>query len=371
MPKAVYVPRVNNNDDEVQVRALHVGRGDRVDKDQNVGEVETDKAVVEIEAEKAGYILEVYAEEGDTLTVGNILMWIGESADEAVPEAQETSVASTEQNSVAPTAKAKLLLKKYGLRAEQITITGDRLSVANVQAHIDTNNSRPVAAEHSAPTVPHTNYPPPAAAGSVMPMTPEQKGMLGTVTWHRDEAVAGYIELEYDTGPWEAYADAYAKEHKLLMSPLIPLMSYQLVEIIRANKAINTTILNGERFEYENINLGFTVQVGKSLYLPVLREAETLDTHQFLLQLGELQRKANGHKLSAHQLEGATVSFSSMARWQINRHMPILPPYTSLIIAHAVTKKGKSAIGASYDHRVLSGFDVTMVLKALIKPPAN
>jgi len=60
-----------------------------------------------------------------------------------------------------------------------------------------------------------------------------------------------------------------------------------------------------------------------------------------------------------------------MARWNVSRHIPILPPQTSLIIAHAAPKNAVNAVlGATYDHRVLTGFDVAQVLQALSRPPA-
>jgi hypothetical protein len=49
--------------------------------------------------------------------------------------------------------------------------------------------------------------------------------------------------------------------------------------------------------------------------------------------------------------------------------MPVLPPYCSLIIGHAAPKGGPAVLGATYDHRVLSGYDVLMVLEKLAVPP--
>src|SRR5262249_1300554 len=69
---------------------------------------------------------------------------------------------------------------------------------------------------------------------------------------------------------------------------------------------------------------------------------------------------------------GATVSLSSMARWGVSRHTPILPPQTSLIVAHAASdRSGTAVLGATYDHRLLTGFDVVNVLRALAQPPAQ
>ena len=79
-----------------------------------------------------------------------------------------------------------------------------------------------------------------------------------------------------------------------------------------------------------------------------------------------------GHKLKRHETQGATIAFSSMARWRVTRHMPILPPQTSLMVAHAATgPEGRAVLGASYDHRVLSGYDVVGLLTDLARPPED
>ena len=85
--------------------------------------------------------------------------------------------------------------------------------------------------------------------------------------------------------------------------------------------------------------------------------------------LGELQRRAIARRLRPEESGGATVAFSSMARWDVSRHIPILPPYTSLMVAHAAPRhSGMAVLGATYDHRVLSGFDVARLLQKLSQP---
>jgi pyruvate/2-oxoglutarate dehydrogenase complex dihydrolipoamide acyltransferase (E2) component len=129
-------------------------------------------------------------------------------------------------------------------------------------------------------------------------------------------------------------------------------------------------MVGAKRYEYAPVNLGFTVQAGETLYLAVLQHADGMDAQAFIRALGELQRHAMGHKLKPEESQGATMAFSSMSRWGVTRHTPILPPQTSIMVAHAATKaNGKAVLGATYDHRVLSGFDVVRFLSDLSKPP--
>ena len=366
MASPLHVPRVNNNDDAVRIVAVGVAEGEFVKRGQIVGSVETDKAVLDVPSERDGYVLKVVHRVGATASVGSVLLWLGDAATELVPEEPPTASAD---RSVAsrPTAKAQAMLRELDLDASAIPASGERLTVGDIEAWLA--RTRPSAA--SAPGRASTAEEPPEVAGEAHELSPGERAMLDTVSWHRERAVPGYVELEYDPMPWTDYAARYAAEHKLLLSPLLALVAFRLVEIARSNPRVNAAIVNGRRYQYRPVNLGFTVQAGTMLYLAVVRDAHAMDAARFIDALGEVQRHALAHKLRSEEAAGATVAFSSMARWEVSRHIPVLPPRTSLIVAHAAPRaEGAAVLGASYDHRLLTGFDVVCVLRALAQPPA-
>ena len=369
MAFAVHAPRVNNNDDIVQIINFRVGVGDFVNKGDILADVETDKAIIEAEAEAKGYVLNLMCEVDAKVAVGSVILWLGETPDEPVPETPAvTMLAENGGGGGHPTAKARALLKELGLDAAVVPASGERLSVADVETYMATHGIQrkdrtpavAVASGESVPDVP----------GELQDLSAEERGMLITVSWHRDHAAATYLEQEYDPTAWDAYSADYAKQHKLMLNPLLPLLAWRFTQLIQANPGLNATIVNGRRYQYGPVNLGFTVQAGATLYLTVVRNAGALDTARFIEALGEVQRHAIAKKLRPEETQGATVAFSSMARWSVSRHIPILPPYCSIMIAHAAPKgSGRAVLGASYDHRVLSGFDVAKVLMELVKPP--
>lgn len=369
MAFALHAPRVNNNDDIVQVIGVRVGVGDFVKQGDIVLDVETDKATVEVAAEADGYVLGLTCQVDDKVAVGSVLLWQGDAADEAVPLSPPPATAAAGAGNTRATAKARALIKELGLDAAAIAAAGERLTLSDVEAHLAAHGIRrrdrtpavSVAREESLPDV----------RGELLDLDAEGRGMLMTVSWHRDHAAATYLEVEYDPKAWEEHAAAYAASHKLMLSPLLPLLAYRYVQLVKASPKLNATIVNGKRFQYQPVNLGFTVQAGETLYLTVVRDADGLETRAFIEALGEVQRHAIQRKLSRDETSGATVAFSSMARWNVSRHVPILPPYCSLMIAHAAPKgSGRAVLGASYDHRVLSGFDVARLLTELAKAPA-
>ena len=261
------------------------------------------------------------------------------------------------------------MLKQLGVDPARIPSSGDRLTVADIETWLArAGKGRSTSASPSAAAMTESS---PSVPGALHELSPEAAGMLHTVSWHRDNAATAYLELEYDPKPWEEHAARYATQQKLMLSPLLPLMAFRLAVLGRERPLINATIVDNRRYQYQPVNLGFTVQVGEMLYLTVVRDAQDMDAGRFIVALGEVQRHAMAHRLPPNEASGATLSFSSMARWNVSRHIPILPPHTSLIVAHAAPKDtGRAVLGASYDHRLLTGFAVVQVLQALSLPSA-
>ena len=370
MPYPLHVPRVNNNDDIVLIVELSVNEGDFVKGGDSVAAVETDKATVEVEAERDGYVLKILPELDEKVAVGSVMIWLGDSPDEAVPEEATMPVQPAVAGAARPTAKARVMLKKLGLDEGQIPTGGERLTVTDIEAYLAKQGaSTPTA---SAPILVQTREHTPTVPGEYQELSEEAHGMLVTVQWHRDQVAAGYLEVEYDPASWEEYAAKYAQQNKLMLSPLLPLLAHRLVELAKENPQINATVVNDRYYLYTPINMGFTVQVDKTLYLTVVRDAQSMSPSEYIGALGEVQRHAIAHKLGPNEVTGATITFSSMARWRVSRHIPILPPYTGLMVAHAAPKgSGRAVLGASYDHRLLSGFDVAQVLQSLSQPPVD
>ena len=369
MPVPLRTPRINNNDDTVRLSQIIARPGASVRAGEQVAEIETDKATFTVEAEQDGYVLSVHGNEGDIIEVGSILMWIGSSPDEAVPAELQVSSDGPSGAAVTASLKASLLLQRYGLDASRVPASGNRLSAADVEAYVAKNGLQ--AAKRASPvTAPAQQISLPSVPGTLGRLSPEDRGMLRTVLWHRDEAVAGHVEIHYDPRPWAEYAAAFQRSENLLLSPLLALMAWQLVQVAKEDPRLNATIAGDQRYTYDHVNLGFTIQNRNTLYLAVVERAEQLAAREFIDQLSELQRKAMKDSLKPEESSGSTVAFTSMARWKVSRHAPILPPQNSLIVAHTAPVSPELAfLGATYDHRALSGGDVVRTLQKVSTPP--
>ena len=369
MPRPIHAPRVNNNDDEVEVVSLAIAAGDRVAPGQIVGQVETEKAAIDIESGDGGFVLFVADVVGKRVPVGSILAWVGASADEAIP-ADKRDVAVDTHSAIAAevTGKARLLILEHGLNIADIPRSGARLTVSDVERYIA---RQAATGDHVGGRLKVPLSATPATEGRIVELRSEERGMLHTVTWHRDEAVPAYLELGYDHDSWDRWAGEFGAKQNLLFNPLLPLIAHRLVELAVNNPKLNATVVSDSRYEYATVNLGFTVQVGEILYLTVVQNAGSLTQRGFVDAILELQRRAAANKLGPAETQGATIAISSMSRWKVARHIPILAPQTALMVAHTVDATGKGVLGATYDHRVLNGFEVVDVLRELGNAPRS
>jgi pyruvate/2-oxoglutarate dehydrogenase complex dihydrolipoamide acyltransferase (E2) component len=365
MPVPVHTPRINNNDDFVRVAHLYVSPGSSVSQGEPLADLETDKATFTLEAERDGYLLCFKAEIGESVAVGSILAWVGDSAAEQLPaEPSAGASAGAGGGGREPTLKAALLLARYGLAAAEVPAAGERLVAGDIDRYMA---GRPARAPQ--PAAPRGDRPAaPSEPGREVELTRPERGMLHTVSWQK-ETVPAYVEIAYDPAPWDRYAADFQRRHRLFMSPLLALFAWRLAQIAAEQPVLNATIAGERKYIYDHVNLGFTVQSGPSLYAVVVREAESMETLAFVQKLGELQRSAMRGALRPEDVSGATIGFSSMARWGVTRHVPVLLPQTALMAAHTAPSGGAVTLGATYDHRLLHGADAVRMLQALASPP--
>jgi len=366
MPIPIFIPRLNNNDDAVKLTNLFVEPGAAIKKADLLAEVETEKASFEIKAEVDGFVLRIDYTIGEMCDVRSALMWVGASMDEAIPSAPPSGNVSPSGRSSdhTPTLKALLLMNRYGLDAGPIPASGERLTAEDVEAYAQ---SRGLSTAKAASSL----RPPedlPFEPGRLQALSPQERGMMRTVVWHRDQAASAYMEMPYAPDEWDRVSTRFQEQHGLMMSPLLSLMAWQLSRLALKYPKLNATISGGQLYFYDDINVGFTIQSGEYLMMPVLHKAQSMDPLTFVEALGGLQRQAMKLRLKPEQASGATVAFTSMSRWGVSRHVPILPPHSSLMVAHSAPVQGQSILGACYDHRVLTGFDVARALRELLQP---
>ena len=358
----VRAPRLNANDDEVKIVNITVGPSDRVSAEDTIAQLETDKAMVDVAAPTAGFVLRVDAQAGSSIAVGAPILWIGDTADEIVPGKPTTTLTEATGADASATAKARKLMAEYGLVVADFPAIG-RIAERDVMLLVEQRGLRSTERSDaaSAGTLP--------AAGTAHPLLSAQRAMMRAVSWHAAVPVPAYVEIAFDQAAWDRYARAFSDRHRLLFDPTLGLICHRLCQVAADFPSINGTIDGSSLVLYDSIKLGFTVRTKSHLVMVSVHDAGKLDELAFNKELSRLQRAALGERLTPEQTAGITIAFTSLQKSDALRHIPILPPQTSLIVAHSATDDhGKGVLGATYDHRHLDGDTVARVLKALTPP---
>ncbi|NLS08359.1 hypothetical protein HGP14_34855 [Rhizobium sp. P32RR-XVIII] len=359
------IPRINANDDELALLAIHVAVGQSVVEGQVLAEVETSKAVVELNAPCAGYVLRIDMSAGHNVPVGQPLLWLGKNATDLAPTpsaspALDTSVIGKRRI----TTKALLLLRQLNLDEREIPSGDKELTREDVERYV---LSRPAGSERGehAPAPSEDN----PADEQMVELTSWERAMCDSLSWHRDEAVPCYLEVPLDVEGWDHYASTAFSGREAMVSPLLALMAYRAVEAVGYFPRANA-ILSGRHYHFrQSVNLGFMVKTPKGLVMVSVNNSNRMDTFEFVSALSRLQRRAFSSKLRPDESSGATLAFTSLANVGVVRHMPALPPKCSLIIAHSAPQDSLARLGVTYDHRVLDGDTAASFLNFIANPP--
>ena len=213
MPVELKVPEVGESIKEVQIGKWFKGPGERVAKDDNVVEIESDKATVDLPAPAAGTIGQVLKQAGETAAVGEVIGYLlaadeaavahaasGNNAAPASPAppaaAAKQPPSSTPANEPPPVPAAgqpqrletppfvmpaaARLLAEQGLAAEAVHATGPggRLLKEDVERHLERAAVEVAGAQAPSPAVPPPLPPAPADAGASRPAAAGRKGRL-------------------------------------------------------------------------------------------------------------------------------------------------------------------------------------------------
>ncbi|MGJ1284904.1 2-oxoglutarate dehydrogenase complex dihydrolipoyllysine-residue succinyltransferase [Sphingobacterium spiritivorum] len=409
MSLEIKVPAVGESITEVTLAQWLKQDGDYVEMDENIAELESDKATFELPAEKAG-ILKIIAQEGDTLEIGAVVCTIEEGSapagGDAAPKAEETKAAAQpaastsapaasddeDQNSyaagTASPAAAKILREK-GIDPAAVKGTGKDGRITKEDAEKAQAGAKPAAAQSttSAPT------PAPAVAGARNErrekMTSLRKTIAKRLVAVKNETAMLTTFNEVNMQPImdlrAKYKDTFKEKHGVGLG----FMSFFTKAVTTALKewpAVNARIEENELVYSDFADISIAVSAPKGLVVPIIRNAESLSLHEIEKKIGELAGKARDNKLTIEEMTGGTFTITNGGVFGSMMSTPIInAPQSAIlgmhnIIQRPVAENGQVVIrpmmyiALSYDHRIIDGRESVSFLvrvKQLLEDPAR
>ncbi|MEQ1724406.1 MAG: dihydrolipoamide acetyltransferase family protein [Sphingopyxis sp.] len=405
------LPDIGEGIAEAEIVALHVAVGDRVEEDQQIADMMTDKATVEMESPVSGVVVEIGGGEGDVIAIGSALMVIETDAEEE--ESGEASVESilaevTEKPSPlqgrglgegGATADTPLspTLSPEGAREKMAALASPAVRARASDLGIDLCAVKPSAdgRVRHADLDAYLRYN--SGAGYAVPATTrpdEQVRVIGMRRRIAENMAASkraiphftYVE-EIDVTALEAMrADLNAHRGNKPKLTMLPLLIAAICRTVPAFPMINARYDDeaGVVTRHGAVHMGMATQSDAGLMVPVIRDAQSLNIWQLANEISRLADNSRNGSAKSEELSGSTLTVTSLGPLGGIATTPVINrPEVAIIGPNRIVERpvfARDASGAeiiaraklmnlsiSCDHRVVDGYDAACFVQALKK----
>jgi 2-oxoglutarate dehydrogenase E2 component (dihydrolipoamide succinyltransferase) len=406
------VPSVGESITDVQIGQWLKSEGSRVERDDTLVKIETDKATLDLPAPASGILSRILVKAGQAAAVGDVIGILEEGG-----EAASVSAASGASNSGqrgaslddvgpppstgAPSSRsamesipaqgfarvmpsARRALKERGLKVEDVEGSGPggRVLKEDVLRHVDEPPPAARSEEPQARGEARSEAPRPPAHDDeleeIVPMSPFRRRIAERLVQAQQVAALLTTFNEIDMSAVMAlrkqHQEAFLERYKTKLG----FMSFFVKAVIDGLKAIPA--LNGEvrgtDIVYKNhYDIGIAVGGGKGLAVPVVRNADHLSFAEVEQKIADFGKRAQESRLELKELQGGTFTISNGGVYGSLLSTPIVnPPQSGILGLHAIQERPVAVNGAvvikpmmyvalTYDHRLVDGREAVTFLK--------
>lgn len=372
------LPELGENIESGDVAKVLVSAGDRLEKDQPVLELETDKAVVEIPSTVSGKVKELRVKKGDQITIGQVILTLEEGGEaeeakeitpaaETGPKAEEKAATPEQQQAAAeqkppPAAPAtppvesrvaaeaereetmapapatpsvRRLARELGVDIHQVpgSGSGGRISMDDVKHYVRTLVSqRSVSAQQPAAGAPTPSFAPLPTfekwgaverepLTKVRRKTAEQMIQAWTIPHVTQYDQADITALEQDRKRFAKRVEP-AGGKLTLTAIALKVIAAALKIFPRFNTSID---LSAKELIYKQYcHIGVAVDTEHGLLVPVIREVDQKNIAQLAVELTALGEKARSRKLRPEEMEGGTFTITNLGGLGGSHFAPII-----------------------------------------------
>lgn len=358
--------------------------GDRVEVDELLFEVSTDKVDSEVPSPNAGYLVEILVPEGETVDVGQPLCVVADEAGEAgeapapaadepaasakpptaeappqAPPPPEAASAEAPSSAPSPATSSKVLspvvrrlISEHGLDPEAIpgTGTGGRITRSDVLAFVESvEGSAPPPVSEAAPPPKPAPAPPPAAAPTgagdrIIPFSNIRKRTAEHMVRSKATSPHALMVFEVDFEKVETVRAAVRDDWRATEGfslTYLPFIARAVCDTIREFPIVNASVEGENLHVHGACNLGVAVDLDfQGLVVPVVRDAETKRLRQIAREIRDLAERARSKRLSPDDLMGGTFTLTNAGPYGTLITGPIISqPQVAILSTDGVAKR--------------------------------
>jgi 2-oxoglutarate dehydrogenase E2 component (dihydrolipoamide succinyltransferase) len=393
------VPSPGESITEVVISRWLKKDGDYVEKDEELAEIESDKATLTLNAEESGSV-KFIAKEGDTVKVGAVVCSIdtsvkGEKKSPA-PAKKEAVVAAKAEAAIeatpvkqagkdsyangTPSPAAKKIMEEKNIPAAKVQATGrdGRITKGDVvnamSSGFDASSAKTWGGTRDK---------------EKSKMTPLRKKLAQRLVAVKNETAMLTTFNEVDMSAIMNLRAKYKDKFKEVHGTNVGFMSFftkAVTEALNHFPAVNAMIEGEEIVYHKYADIGIAVSAPKGLVVPVLRNAEQMSLAQIETEIKNLAAKARENKITIDDMTGGTFTITNGGVFGSMLSTPIInPPQSAILGMHNVVERPIAVNGQvlirpvmyvalSYDHRIIDGRESVGFLvkvKEMLENPAK
>lgn len=346
---------------EVEISQWLVSDGDIVSKDQTIAELDSDKATLDLPAETSGKI-SLKAEEGDTMSVGEVICLIDTSfaseinldKEESTSNVVKEETIKSNPEEVTATPLAKNIAKQAGVNLNQISSKGEKITKQDVLKAVPAMGS--VNDDNRSETREKLSL----LRRKVAERLVAVKNETAMLTTFNEADLSHIFDLR------KKYKDLFSAKHGVSLG----FMSFFTKAVTRALQLypdVNSMIDGEHKVSYNYTDISIAVSGPKGLMTPVLRNAQNLSFASIEQEIKRLADLVRDKSITVDDLTGGTFTISNGGVFGSMLSTPIInPPQSGILGMHNIINR-PVAIGEkieirpmmylalSYDHRIIDG----------------
>ena len=353
--------------------------GEAVARDEILIDIETDKVVLEVPSPQAGVLVEIVAQDGETVVADQVLARIDTAATAAAEapaaapvEAAPAAAPAAAQNNAAMPAAAKL--------AAETGVDVNALQGSGRDGRVLKEDVQNAAAKPAAAATPAVALPAGARPEERVPMSRLRARVAERLLASQQENAILTTFNEVNMKPImdlrAKYKEKFEKEHGVKLG----FMSFFVKAAVAALKkypVVNASVDGKDIVYHGYFDIGIAIGSPRGLVVPILRDADQMSIADIEQAIVDYAKKAKDGKIAIEDLTGGTFSITNGGTFGSMMSTPIInPPQSAILGMHAtkeraVVENGQVVVrpmmylALSYDHRIIDGREAVLTLVAI------